>query len=34
MRIKYIYYNIKASFALIFLKKFLESSKHESYTYI
>ena len=34
MRIKYIYYNIKASFALILLKKFFESFKYESYIYI
>ena len=34
MRIKYIYYNIKVSFALRLLKKFFESFKYESYIYI
>ena len=33
MRIKYIYYNIKVSFALRLLKKFFESFKYESYIY-
>ena len=33
MRIKYIYYNIKVSFALKLLKKFFESFKYESYIY-